>query len=107
MHKLLILLIKKFAIVLIMKCYSLKIYAVTRSKSLVNALFNLGISISCDHFLKLTAEIADGVCKHFEMDGIVCPSKMRYRVFTTAAVDNINYNPCSTTSNESFHGTGF
>ena len=36
---------------------------------------------------------------------VVCPRKMRGKVFTTAAVDNIDHKPCATTSNDSFHGT--
>ena len=35
----------------------------------------------------------------------MCPSKLREGLFTTAAVDNIDHNPSSTTSSDSFHGT--
>ena len=31
---------------------------------------------------------------------------MRHNLFTTAAVDNIDHNPSSTTAKDSFHGTG-
>lgn len=85
---------------------ALKVHAVTRSKNLIDALFGLGLCISYDRLLKLTADIANGVCQRFEIDGIVCPPKMRHGLFTTAAVDNIDYNPSSTTSHDSFHGTG-
>ena len=36
----------------------------------------------------------------------MCPPKLHGSVFTSAAVDNIDHNPSSTTSRESFHGTG-
>ena len=38
-------------------------------------------------------------------DGVVCTPKMRSGLFTVAAVDNLDYNPSSTTSKDSFHGT--
>ena len=31
---------------------------------------------------------------------------MHHKVFTTAAIDNIDHNPSSTTAKESFYGTG-
>ena len=41
----------------------------------------------------------------YEREAVVCPSKLCKRLFTTAAVDNIDHNPSSTTSQDSFHGT--
>ena len=35
----------------------------------------------------------------------MCPPKMRSGLFTTAAVDNIDYNPSYATAKDSFHGT--
>ena len=35
----------------------------------------------------------------------MCPSKLHKGLFTTAAVGNIDHNPSSTTSQDSFHGT--
>ena len=37
---------------------------------------------------------------------VVCPPTLRLNVFTTAALDNIDHNPSSTTLEGSFHGTG-
>lgn len=85
---------------------ALKIHTVTRSRTLIDTLFNLGMCISYDRLLKLTSDIANGVCQRFTMDGVVCPHKMRTGLFTTAAVDNIDYNPSSATAKDSFHGTG-
>ena len=50
--------------------------------------------------------MGNSVCELFQRENVVCPPSLHGRVFTTAAVDNIDYNPSSTTSKESFHGTG-
>ena len=39
-------------------------------------------------------------------ESAVCPSNLHLHLFTTAAVDNIDHNPTSTTARDSFHGTG-
>ena len=36
----------------------------------------------------------------------ICPLNLKQKLYTTAAVDNIDHNPTSTTSQKSFHGTG-
>ena len=41
----------------------------------------------------------------YENERVVCPSKLRGELFTTGAVDNIDHNTSSTTSQSSFHGT--
>ncbi|XP_072178978.1 uncharacterized protein [Diadema setosum] len=84
---------------------SLKINSVTRSRSLIDTLFNLGLCVSYGRLLQLTADIANGVCKRFDMEEVVCPPKLRKRLFTTGAVDNIDHNPTSATAKDSFHGT--
>jgi len=45
-------------------------------------------------------------CEQFTNDGVVCPPKLQSSLFTTVAVDNIDYNLSSTTLKDSFHGTG-
>lgn len=84
----------------------MKIHAVTRKRNLIDTLFSLGMCVSYDRLLKLTSDISNGVCERFTVDGVVCPPKMRCGLFTTAAVDNIDYNPSSATAKCSFHGTG-
>lgn len=85
---------------------ALKIHAVTRCRTLIDTLFSLGMCVSYDRVLQVSADIANGVCQRFRLDNIVCPPKMRTGLFTTAAVDNIDHNPSSGTSQGSFHGTG-
>ena len=36
----------------------------------------------------------------------VCPLKLRQNLLTTAAVDNIDFNPSSAIAKDSFYGTG-
>ena len=85
---------------------SLKIHAVTRSRRLVDTLFNLGLCASYDRLLQLTSDIANGVCQSFRVEDVVCPPKLRHGLFTTGAVDNIDHNPSSAIAKDSFHGTG-
>ena len=84
----------------------LMLHAHTRKKELMDRIHQLGISISYDRVLRLSAEIGNRICEQFHREQVVCPPKLRGGVFTSAAVDNIDHNPSSTTSKESFHGTG-
>ena len=68
--------------------------------------FLVWVCVFYDHLLRLTSDISNRVCEQFTVDGIVCPPKLRSKLFTTAAVDNIDYNPSSATAKTSFHGTG-
>lgn len=61
--------------------------------------------ISYDRVLSISTDIANSVVARYEREAVVCQSKLRKRLFTTAAVDNIDHNTCSTTSQDSFHGT--
>jgi len=76
---------------------AMKIHAVT---------CNISICVSYDHFLRLTSDISSALSEQFNNDGVVSPPKLRSSLFTTAAVDNIDCNPSSTTLKDSFHGTG-
>ena len=50
--------------------------------------------------------LATAICKQFEDEGVVCPAKLRKGLFVVGALDNLDYNPSSTTAQDSFHGTG-
>ena len=84
---------------------ALKIHGLTRGRGLIDALFNLGLCISYDRVLSISTDIANAVCERFDKDGVVCPPVLRSGIFTTAGFDNIDHNPSSTTSRDSFHGT--
>ena len=84
-------------------CFCMHIH---EKKDLVDKLSHLGLCISYDRVLRLSAGFANSVCRRFEQEQVVCPPKLRTNLFTTAAVDNIDHNPSSTTATDSFHGTG-
>ena len=83
----------------------LSIHAYTRSKKIINQLYQLGISISYDRVDDLMNGLGTAVCSRFQQDGVVCPLNLNYGLFTVGALDNIDYNPSSTTAQGSFHGT--
>lgn len=85
---------------------AVKVHAVTRKRGLTDTLFSLGMRVSYDRLLQVSADIANGVCQRFKLEDVVCPPKMRKGLFTIAAVDNIDHNPSSGTAKDSFHGTG-
>ena len=84
---------------------ALKIHGATREKSLIDTFYKLGMCISYDRLLSISTDITNSVIDRYDMDGVVCPSKLRDGIFTTAAIDNIDHNPSSTSSHDSFHGT--
>ena len=55
--------------------------------------------------LHISTDLANAVTSGFKNEGAVCPPKLCKTLFTTAGVDNIDHNPTSTTSTDSFHGT--
>ena len=83
----------------------LKIYAETRSRSLIVAMSKMGLSISYDRVMPISTDAANSVCRRFEQDGLVCPPKLCKDLFTTGALDHIDHNPSATTEKDSFHGT--
>ena len=84
----------------------LKIHGLTRSKHLINQLHQLGICISYERVLQLEDWIAKAICIHFHEDGVVSPVCLHRSLITVGALDNLDHNPSSTTSQSSFHGTG-
>ena len=83
----------------------LSIHAYTRSKKIINELFQLGISASYNRVDDLMNGLGTAVCNRFQQDGVVCPLYLNCGLFTVGALDNIDYNPSSTTAERSFHGT--
>ena len=55
--------------------------------------------------IALSTNIGNSVCSQFERDNIVCASILKRNVFTTNAVDNVDYNPSSRSAKDSFHET--
>jgi hypothetical protein len=84
----------------------LNVHSQTRSKKLVDNLYRLGLSVSYDRIEEMSNRMATSVCDKFKSDGVVCPMNLRSGLFTVGALDNLDHNPSSTTSEGSFHGTG-
>ena len=84
----------------------LLIHSQTRQSNLVSDLYNLGLSISYERVLEIENLTANAICEQFKADRVVCPPKLYKSIFTTAAYDNIDHNPSSTTAKEAFYGTG-
>ena len=61
--------------------------------------------ISYNRLLSISTDITNSVIERYDRDGIVCPSKLQDDIFRTTAIDNIDHNPSSTSSHDSFHGT--
>ena len=83
----------------------LLVHAVTRKKMLVDKLYRLGLSISYDRVMQISADLGNGVIAQYEEEGVVCPSKLKKSLFTTGSVDNIDHNTSSRIAKDSFHGT--
>ncbi|MES9882849.1 MAG: hypothetical protein ABW185_18430 [Sedimenticola sp.] len=82
------------------------IHSRTRSKDHVDTMYRLGMSVSYDRVLGMSADLANSAISHFERVGSVCPPTLNTGVFTTSAVDNIDHDPSATSAHGSFHGTG-
>ena len=81
------------------------IHAKTRKRELVDTFFKLGLCVSYDRYMNISADLANTVCARYHAEEVVCPPQLRSGVFTCGAVDNIDLNPSATTSHDSFHGT--
>lgn len=84
----------------------LSVHSSTRSKTLIEKLYSLGVSVSYDRVMEIEDALATSLCERFSEDGIVSPACLRKGLFSVGALDNIDHNPSSTTSVSSFHGTG-
>ncbi|KAL9985484.1 hypothetical protein ACROYT_G007898 [Oculina patagonica] len=82
------------------------VHSRTRSKDLVDTLYRLGLSVSYERVLGLSADLGNYAISHFETDGTVCQSTLSIGVFTTSAVEKIDHDPTATSAHGSLHGTG-
>ena len=83
----------------------LVLHTETRKKKLVDKFYRMGLSISYDRVMQISADLGISICAQFEEEGVVCPSKLKKSLFTTANVDNIDHNPSARTAKDSSHGT--
>ena len=83
----------------------LKTHTETRSKELINILYNLGVCCSYDRVLNIEKELKKSIYNYFQKLGMVCPPHLRKGVYTIGAFDNIDHNPSSNTAQGSLHGS--
>ena len=54
------------------------LYAQTRQKGLIDMMHRLGISLSYDRIIQVSAAVGNGVCSLFSNEGVVYPPNLRY-----------------------------
>ncbi len=61
--------------------------------------------MSYDRVLRVSTHETNKIMSMYEVEGLVCPKILHGGLFTTGNLDNIDHNPSSTSSKDSFHGT--
>ena len=84
---------------------ALKIYVLTRSKTLIECLHKLGICISYARVLDITKDISENMLYQYQQDGVFLPSILKKYVFTMIAKDNVDINAKSSTAFKHLHAT--
>ena len=84
---------------------TLKLYTITRSKTLIQCFHSLGICISYDRLLDITKDLSERLLYQYARDGVFLPSVLKQDIFTIIAKDNIDINAKSSTASKHFHGT--
>ena len=86
---------------------AIKIYSMSRSKTIINWLFSCGLCINYKRLLSITTGLANNMIQQYKLEGAFIPSNLRKNVFTIIAKDNIDHNARSTTATKHYHGTSF
>ena len=69
---------------------------------MVDELAILGLSVNYRCVVYLVKKMGQSVMQYFTYEGVVFPPGLRWELFTVGDTDNIDHNPSSTTSAESF-----
>ena len=56
--------------------------------------------------MQLSADMANKVIAQYQVEGVVCPPRLKYGISVTSQLDNVDHNLRSMSTKESFHGTG-
>ena len=64
-----------------------------------------GLSISFLIVQEIQDNITKKLCQQYLNEEIVFPKNIEKGLFTVAAIDNVDYDPSSTTAKYSFHGS--
>lgn len=82
----------------------LKLYATVRSKTLIQRLHFLGVSVSYDRVLFICNNISLNILKNYDLDGVFVSGNLEFGTFMVIAKDNIDVNARSTKIKHHFHG---
>ena len=83
----------------------LKVYAVTRSRIIIDILHAHGLCVSYERIMRVTQGLGEAALHLFEQEGAVIPGSLRTGLFTIGAKDNIDKNARCTVSKSHYHGT--
>ena len=81
------------------------VYGHTRSKAVVNELFDAGVSISYTKVQEYRKELGSEVCRQYALDGAVVPNNLKENTFLVTAIDNIDVSGRSLFGTGELHGT--
>ena len=76
-----------------------------RCKNMINDLNNIGLCVSYKTVLQISTSLGNAAIARYNSNEIVCPSRLKFGVLTTVAIDNIDQSTSSMTATTSFHGT--
>lgn len=85
---------------------AMKIHLKTGQKTLIDTFAERGLCTSYARTRQISCDLANSAIKHWENKGVVVPLQAVEGAFTTCGIDNIDYNPSSTTASTALHGTG-
>ena len=74
-------------------------------KNMINDLNNIGLCVSYKTVLQISTSLGNAAIARYNSKEIVCPSRLKFGVVTTVAIDNIGQSTSSMTATTSFHGT--
>ena len=62
--------------------------------------------MSYDRVFTISTSVANNLNEQYIEHGVICPPALYKPLYKTAAVENIDHNPSTTTAKDSFHDTG-
>ena len=72
---------------------------------MINTFNKYGVCPAYPRVMQIESQLQSAICHRYLSDGTVAPYTLVKGRKCRAAIDNIDYNPSSTTSKGSFHGT--
>ena len=70
----------------------------TRKRNIVVKLHSLGLSASYDRISQIETAVANDISFRFNLENVVCPTSFKVNLFTCGAIDNIDKNSSSSST---------